>query len=73
MARRAAVLLALLLALALAAPTFAGAAAKAEEPAPGDVNSAEATQAAAKDPNVLKEQREHPGLVPSPTFNNEKW
>jgi hypothetical protein len=73
MARRAAVLLALLLALALAAPTLAGAAAKAEEPAPGDVNSAEATQAAAKDPNVLKEQGEHPGLVPSPTFNNEKW
>jgi hypothetical protein len=73
MARRAAVLLALLLALALAAPTVAGAAAKAEEPAPGDVNSAEATQAAAKDPNVLKEKAEHPGLVPSPTFHNEKW
>jgi hypothetical protein len=73
MARRAIALLALFVALALAAPTLSGAASKAEEPAPGDVNSAEATQAAAKDPNVLKEKGEHPGLVPSPTFNNEKW
>jgi hypothetical protein len=72
MARRAAALLALLLALALLGPAAAGAA-KEEHPAPGDVNSAEATQAAAKDPNVLKEQREHPNLVPSPTFHNEKW
>jgi hypothetical protein len=72
MARRAAALIALLLALALIAPVGAGAA-KQEEPAPGDVSSAAATQAAAKDPNVLKEQREHPGLTPSPAFNNERW
>jgi hypothetical protein len=72
MARRAAALLALLLALALIAPAAAGAA-KPEEPAPGDVNSAEATQAAAHDPKVLKEKAEHPALSPSPTFNDEKW
>ncbi len=72
MARRAAAVLALLLTVALLMPTAAGAA-KQEEPAPGDVSSAEATQAAAKDPNVLKEKREHPGLVPSPTFKNEQW
>ncbi len=71
--RAAALLLPLLLVLALIAPSFAGAATKTEEPPPGSVNSAEATQAAAKDPNVLKEKAEHPGLVPSPTFNNEKW
>jgi hypothetical protein len=72
MARRAVALLALLLAVALLGPATAGAA-KEEHPAPGDVTSAEATQAAAKDPNVLKEKREHPNLVPSPTFKNEKW
>ena len=44
--RLAAIALPLLLLLAVAAPSFAGAATKAEEPAPGDVNSAEATQAA---------------------------
>jgi hypothetical protein len=71
--RAAALLLPLLLALALAAPSLAGAATKTEEPPPGSVNSAEATQTAAKDPNVLKEKAEHPGLVPSPTFHNEKW
>src|SRR6201991_1381349 len=71
--RAAALFLPLLLVLALAAPSLAGAATKTEEPAPGDVNSAEATQAAAKDPNVAKEKGEHPALVPSPTFNNEKW
>jgi hypothetical protein len=71
--RAAALLLPLLLVLVLAAPSLAGAATKTEEPAPGDVNSAEATQTAAKDPNVLKEKAEHPGLVPSPTFHNEKW
>jgi hypothetical protein len=71
--RTAALLLPLLLVLALAAPSLAGAATKTEEPAPGDVNSAEATQTAAKDPNVVKEKAEHPGLVPSPTFHNEKW
>jgi hypothetical protein len=63
----------LLLALAVLTPSLAGAATKEEHPAPGDVNSAEATQAAAKDPNVLKEKGEHPGLVPSPTFHNEQW
>jgi hypothetical protein len=69
-----ALLLPLLLVLALvAAPSPAGGATKTEEPAPGDVNSAEATQTAAKDPNVLKEKGEHPGLVPSPTFHNEQW
>ena len=74
MRRRAAALLPLLLlVLALAAPSLAGAATKTEEPAPGDVNSAEATQTAAKDPNVLKEKAEHLGLVPSPTFHNERW
>jgi hypothetical protein len=71
--RAAALLLPLLLVLALLAPSLAGAATKTEEPAPGDVNSAEATQTAAKDPNVLKEKAEHPGLVPSPTFHDEKW
>jgi hypothetical protein len=71
--RVAALLLPLLLALALVAPSLAGAATKTEEPPPGSVNSAEATQTAAKDPNVLKEKAEHPGLVPSPTFHNEKW
>jgi hypothetical protein len=74
MRRRVAALLPLLLlVLALTAPSLAGAATKTEEPAPGDVNSAEATQTAAKDPNVIKEKAEHPGLVPSPTFHNEKW
>jgi hypothetical protein len=71
--RAAALLLPLLLVLVLAAPSLAGAATKTEEPPPGSVNSTEATQAAAKDPNVLKEKGEHPGLVPSPTFHNEKW
>jgi hypothetical protein len=71
--RVAALFLLLLLAFALAAPALAGAATKTEEPAPGDVNSAEATQAAVKDPNVVKEKEEHPGLVPSPNFHNEKW
>jgi hypothetical protein len=73
MARRPAALLALLLALALLAPVAAGAATKAEHPAPGDVNSAEATQAAAKDPKVAAETHEHPDLIPSPTFKNERW
>jgi hypothetical protein len=71
--RVAALLLPLLLVLALVAPSLAGAATKTEVPPPGSVNSAEATQTAAKDPNVLKEKAEHPGLVPSPTFHNEKW
>jgi hypothetical protein len=71
--RAAALLLPLLIVLALAAPSLAGAATKTEAPPPGSVNSAEATQTAAKDPNVLKEKLEHPGLVPSPTFHNEKW
>jgi hypothetical protein len=71
--RVAALALPLLLVLALLAPSLAGAATKTEEPPPGSVNSAEVTQTAAKDPNVLKEKAEHPGLVPSPTFHNEKW
>jgi hypothetical protein len=72
MARRAATLIALLLALALLAPAVAGAA-KGEHPAPGDINSAEATQAAARDPKVAAETHEHPDLIPSPVFNNERW
>src|SRR6201996_915294 len=71
--RVAALALPLLLALALLAPSLAGAATKTEEPPPGSVNSAEATKTAARDPNVLKEKGEHPALVPSPTFHNEKW
>jgi hypothetical protein len=71
-ARRAATLLALLLALALLVPTVAGAAGD-EEPGPKDINSSEAQAAAEKDPKVIKEGQEHPNLLPSPTFNNEKW
>jgi hypothetical protein len=71
--RVAAFFLPLLLAFLLALPSFAGAATKIEEPAPGDINSAEATQAAVKDPSVVKEKAEHPNLDPSPTFHNEKW
>src|ERR1700735_3272776 len=74
MKRRVATLaLPLLLALTLLAPSLPGAATKTEEPPPGSVNSAEATQTAAKNPNVIKEKAEHRGLVPSPTFHNEKW
>jgi hypothetical protein len=65
-------LLALLFVFALLLPTAAGAA-KDEHPAPGDVNAAEATQAAAKAPKVIGEKTEHPGLSPSATFNDEKW
>jgi hypothetical protein len=72
MSRRVVALLALLLALALAAPTAAGAA-KDEVPTATDITATEASAAAAKDPNVLKEEREHPELAPSPTFHNEKW
>jgi hypothetical protein len=71
-ARRAAALLALLLALALLVPPGAGATGE-EMPGPNEVTAAEATAAAAKDPNVLKEKREHPGLIPSATLRNEKW
>jgi len=71
--RVAALALPLLLVLALFAPSLAGAATKTEEPPPGSVNSAEATKTASQDPNVLKEKAEHPALVPSPTFHNEKW
>jgi hypothetical protein len=71
-ARRAATLLALLLSLALLVPAGAGAAGE-EEPGPKDINSSEAQAAAEKDPKVIKEGREHPNLLPSPTFNNEKW
>ncbi|HEX3735960.1 MAG TPA: hypothetical protein VHV53_00315 [Solirubrobacterales bacterium] len=73
MARRAAAfLMPLLLALALI-PAATACAAEQEHPAPGDISSAAATRAATQDPNVLKEQREHPDLAPSPTFKHEKW
>ncbi|MBS1889612.1 MAG: hypothetical protein JSU06_20755 [Actinobacteria bacterium] len=62
----------LLLALALLLPGAAGAA-KTEEPAPGDIGSQRAIQAAAKDPNVLKEERVHPDLAPSAAYKHEKW
>ena len=70
MGRRAAALLALVVALALPAPA---AAAKEEAPGPNDITAAEATAAAAQDPNVHKEEGEHPNLAPSPTFKDEKW
>jgi hypothetical protein len=73
MARRAAALIALLLALALLAPTPAAAATEKEEPPAGSITSAEATQAAARDPKVAGETHVHPDLIPSPTFNNERW
>ncbi len=72
MARRAAALLALLLAFALIGPPSAGAAGE-EEPSPQNITSSEAAAAAEKDPNVVKEQKEHPNLLPSPTFKNERW
>jgi hypothetical protein len=72
MARRAAALVALLLALALLAPSAGGAAEK-EQPPPGSITSDEATQAAARDPKVAAETHVHPDLIPSPTFNNERW
>ncbi|MBS1883012.1 MAG: DUF2029 domain-containing protein [Actinobacteria bacterium] len=72
MGRRPAALLALVLALALLAPPPAGAA-KEEGPGPDDITAAEAQAAASKDPNVHKEEAEHPHLVPSPTFHHEKW
>jgi hypothetical protein len=72
MGRRAAALVALVLALALIAPAAAGAA-KEEKPGPNDITSAEALAAASQDANVHKEEAEHPHLVPSPTFKNEKW
>ena len=40
---------------------------------PEDITSAEATAAAEKDPKVVKEQDEHPDLIPSPTFKHERW
>lgn len=70
--RRVTGLLALLLACALLLPTAVGAA-EAEEPGPNDITQAEALAAASQDPNVLKEEREHHHLLPSPTFKNEKW
>jgi hypothetical protein len=71
-ARRAVALLALLLALALIGPAPAGAAGE-EEPGPDAITSSEAQAAAEKDPNVVKEQKEHPNLLPSPTYKNERW
>jgi hypothetical protein len=72
MARRAVVLPALLLALALIGPASAGGAGE-EEPGANVITSSEATASAEKDPNVVKEQKEHPNLLPSPTFKNERW
>lgn len=71
-ARRAAALLALFLALALIGPAGAGATGE-ETPGPNDVSAEEATAAAEKDPKVVGEMREHPGLIASPTLRNEKW
>jgi len=65
-------LLALLLALALIGPAVAGAADE-EKPGPNAITSSEAQAAAEKDPNVIKEQKEHPNLLPSPTYKNERW
>ncbi|HTR75676.1 MAG TPA: glycosyltransferase 87 family protein [Solirubrobacterales bacterium] len=73
MARRATALATLLLALALLAPAVAGAEEKPEHPTPGDIGAIEAEAAAAKDPNVLAEKREHPDLHAGPTFKNERW
>jgi len=73
MARRTAALLALLVALALLAPGAADAAPQEEHPAPGDISSAAATQAAARDPKVTAATHVHPDLIPSPTFKNERW
>ncbi|HTT94749.1 MAG TPA: hypothetical protein VMF55_08750 [Solirubrobacterales bacterium] len=70
--RRLAPLVALFLAIALLGPATAAAAGE-EEPGPGDVTQAEAQAAAARDPNVHKEEREHPHLLPSATFEHEKW
>jgi hypothetical protein len=70
---RLARLLVLLATVALLAAPAAGAAPKEEHPAPGDISSAEATQAAARDPKVAAETHVHPDLIPSPTFNDERW
>ncbi len=72
MLRRGAALLIALLVCALFLPAAAGAA-EAEKPGPNDITQAEATAAAAQDPNVHKEEREHAHLIPSATFKNEKW
>jgi hypothetical protein len=73
--RRAMALLALVLVAAAAflAPTGAGAVKPPEHPGPNDITEAEATEAAAKDPNVDKERAEHPDLTPSAEFKNERW
>jgi hypothetical protein len=64
--------LALFLALALLAPASAAATAE-ETPGPNEVTAAEATAAAERDPNVLREEREHPDLLPNATLRDEKW
>jgi hypothetical protein len=71
--RRAAALLALTVVLVLGPAAAVGAAKPPEHPGPNDITGAEATAVAAKDPNVRREQGEHPRLFPSPNFNNEKW
>jgi hypothetical protein len=70
--RRTVALLALLLGLALIGPAVAGATGE-EEPGPDTITSPEAQAAAEKDPNVVKERKEHPNLLPSPTYKNERW
>jgi hypothetical protein len=69
---RRGLLLVLVLALALIAPASAGAAGEGE-PKPPKIDQSEAQAIAEKDPNFLKERREHPHLLPSPTYKNEKW
>jgi hypothetical protein len=67
-----ALLLAAVLALALLAPAGASAAAE-ETPPPPKIDQSEAQAIAEKDPKVLAEEAEHPDLLPSPTYKNEKW
>ncbi len=72
MTARRGLLLVLVLALALLAPASAGAAGEGE-PKPPKIDQSEAQEIAEKDPNFLKESKEHPHLLPSPTYKNEKW
>jgi hypothetical protein len=73
--RRAGALLALVLvaAFALIGPASVGAAKPPEHPTAKDISQTEAIAVAAKDPNVHKEQSEHPNLTPSARFKNERW
>lgn len=69
---RRALPLVLVLALALLAPAGAGAASEGE-PKPPKIDQSEAQAIAEKDPNVIKEGKEHQHLLPSPTYKNERW